>query len=193
MQASLPSGSASTQKGGAPPRGTGPCRRPRGWASMRRGASSCGTRDVDVDPVALRPRRRPSAWKPDRGPLAQRVDQAVSRPRTRRHSRAPPSRNGLIRGDVQRVDADLQRLDRPRSGRRAAWSAGTPSRGPRAGRAQLRVACRHPARLGGLQRQQEPVGADVHPQVAPRRRASARRPARPRRPPAAATRSATRS
>ena len=113
MQASLPSGSASTQNAGAsasdrtvPPAASVACD-----ALVRLVVRH---RDVEVDPVALRP-RRVHLLEPDRRPLAERVDQAVLR---------RPAPAGLVgvaehrlperpdRGDVQRVDADLEHLDR---------------------------------------------------------------------------------
>ena len=77
MQASLPSGSASTQNAGAASslsrRAAGGDRRvdPR----MRRLVRHV---DVEVDPVALRP-RRVHLLEPDRGATSERVDQAADR------------------------------------------------------------------------------------------------------------------
>jgi hypothetical protein len=114
-----------------------------------------------VDPVALRP-GRVHLLEPDRRPLAERVDQAVpALGLVGVAERRLPERADLR--DVQRVDGKLEHLDRS-----VPWLGGQPEllRQGRELAGQLRVARRHPGPLGGLHRQEEPVGADVHPQVA---------------------------
>jgi hypothetical protein len=118
-------------------------------------------RNVDVDPVALRP-RRVHLLEPDRRPLPERVGQAARRPApawlVAVAEHRPPERPDLR--DVQRVDANLEHLDpaRPR-GQPELLRHGRDLAG------QFHIARRHPGLLGGLQREDHPVRAHVHPQV----------------------------
>jgi len=103
-------------------------------------------RDVEVDPVALRP-RRVHLLEPDRRPLPERVDQTARRPAlawlVTVAEHRPPERPD--RGDVQRVDADLDHLDpaRPRGQPELLGHRRDPP-------GQVHVARRHPGRRRGL-------------------------------------------
>jgi cellulose biosynthesis protein BcsQ len=73
-------------------------------------------RDIEVDPVPLRP-RLVHLLEPDRRPLPERVDQRARRPRVAVLVDVPEHRlpERPDRSGIHRVDRDLERLDRPRA------------------------------------------------------------------------------